>query len=293
VNEGDAEEPENYQASKSIAHMPAKLVSIAKRILHLLCLGWETVAHVHTAWWLFVDVFRVAFVPALITGLISFWGEHSAAVLTIVFVFTLTACVLLWLAGLGHRSTIPTAGTSGSVLIWGAPPDWQKLRTIWWLWLALGLIGGTGVLALVSGHESPPAPSAPNTSQPPPKAPVPLQPKLYSEAEKEELRNAIRELSKIIDDRGPDIDKHFSDTLNAFPNFRSSNWNPTMINPTLEPLDQLVKSIEALDNLLDGVLATQYRSYSEEIKMVLGITQSNVPGVPQSNPVNGYREGSR
>jgi hypothetical protein len=222
-------------------------VSTAKRILHLLCLGWQTVAHVHTAWWLFVDVFRVAFVPALIIGLIRFWGEHSAALLTIVFVFALTACVLLWLAGLGHQRTIRTVGTTGSVLIWGAPPDWQKLRTIWWLWLALGLIGGTGVLAFVFRHESPPAPSAPNTSQPPPKLLVSPQPKPYSQAEKEELRNAMRELSKIIEDQGPDIDQHFNDTLNAFSNFGSTNYNTDRIITILSPLNQLITSIEDLN----------------------------------------------
>jgi hypothetical protein len=144
----------------TIAKDILEIVGTVKRIWHVLCHGWQTVAHVHTAWWLLVDVFRVAAVPALITGLITSWGEHSAAILAVVFVITFTACGLLWLAGLGHQSAsheIPTSPSTGgrcggrpdtgraSVLIWGAPPDWQKLRTVWWLWLVLGSIVGAGV----------------------------------------------------------------------------------------------------------------------------------------------------
>jgi hypothetical protein len=118
-------------------------VGNGKRIWHLVSCGFHTAAHVHTAEWLLVDVFRVLALPSLITGLISFWGEHSVALLAIVFTITLGTIILLWLAGLGqHQATSPGVTTiegSRFAWIWGPPPDWQKLRAVWWLWLATGL----------------------------------------------------------------------------------------------------------------------------------------------------------
>jgi hypothetical protein len=124
-------------------------VGIGKRIWNLVRHGFQTAAHVHTVEWLLFDVFRIAAPTALITGsLIAFLEEHSAALLIIVSVFTLTASALLWLAGLGDREAISpgiaTTADSRPAWIWGPPPDWTKLRAIWWLWLTVGMIIGIG-----------------------------------------------------------------------------------------------------------------------------------------------------
>jgi hypothetical protein len=119
-----------------------------KRIWDLVARGWHVVAHIHTAYWLVFDVLRVAAMPVVITGLLTFFWEHSAALLIIVFTVLLTAATLLWLAGLGEREEALQYGVKviefRFTWVWGPPPDWEKLRQFWWLWLMVGLAAGLG-----------------------------------------------------------------------------------------------------------------------------------------------------
>jgi hypothetical protein len=116
-------------------------------IVDLVCRGWHVLAHVHTAYWLLFDVLRIAIPAIILTGAVGFFGEHSAAILAIILIIAVTGLGLIWIAGLGYADQRAASGTAPHRLawLWNAPPDLQKLRTAWWLWLAIGTIGGIGI----------------------------------------------------------------------------------------------------------------------------------------------------
>jgi hypothetical protein len=61
------------------------------------------VTEVHTAWWIVGDILIPLGPAALITGLLGFFGEHSAALLVVVFILAFAVVSLVSLGWLGYR----------------------------------------------------------------------------------------------------------------------------------------------------------------------------------------------
>lgn len=118
-----------------------------------------------------------------------------------------------------------------------------------------------------------------SSQAPPPASPISQQPaRAYSQAEKEDLRNAMRELSKILNGQGADVAQKINDVLGAWDKV-SQPGNTVVLE---KRMDDLIASISILRGSLndqDGALK-EYRSYSQEINSVL-----NLPSQWQSNPV--------
>jgi hypothetical protein len=83
--------------------------------------------------------------PAIITAVVRFAGEHSAAVLACVFVLSFAVSGFMWLAWLGYTQHPDFAlpGQAGHwrkrlSCIWAPPPDWKQVRRWWWFWLVIG-----------------------------------------------------------------------------------------------------------------------------------------------------------
>jgi hypothetical protein len=72
-----------------------------QRIGHSLHLGWRIVTELHTALWVVLGIFAI--LPASAAAVLaSFWGEHSAGLLILIFVIALCAFALLGLSTLGY-----------------------------------------------------------------------------------------------------------------------------------------------------------------------------------------------
>src|ERR1019366_9545376 len=68
-------------------------------IKRLLTLGWRVVTEAHTALW----VIEMILPAAVLTGILSWFFEHSPAVIGGFFIIVLGVSVLVTLAILGHR----------------------------------------------------------------------------------------------------------------------------------------------------------------------------------------------
>jgi hypothetical protein len=75
-----------------------------RRIWKYLQLGWRVIREAHTIFWLF-ELFGVT-LSAIILGILAFYGEHSPAILTVVFVFCLMAFTAIILLILGYRRDV-------------------------------------------------------------------------------------------------------------------------------------------------------------------------------------------
>jgi hypothetical protein len=128
----------------------------------------------------------------------------------------------------------------------------------------------------VTSAPAPPATSKPVTSQPTSHV------KVYSQAEKEDLRNAMREIAKTVDGHGNDVSMKIEEVLRAWDKL-SNSTQPSTIPILLQKLGDLNDSLSTLKNSVDrqdGSLIKQYRSYSEEVMSIL-----NLPQPWQSNAV--------
>ena len=136
----------------------------------------------------------------------------------------------------------------------------------------------------------PPARAAPSTTVVPPGTAVPLSPepqptspaKVFSQTEKEYLKNVMRDISKIIEGQGDDVDKKIDDMLTTW-NDLSNSPQLSWISAFTKKLDDLTNSLSTLRSSLnyqDGAIIKRYRSYSEEIKTVLDLQQDW-----RSNPI--------
>jgi hypothetical protein len=123
---------------------------------------------------------------------------------------------------------------------------------------------------------------APVVQNAPASAPTKLL-KKYSEAEKEDLRNATREVSRILDGQGADVAQKTNEVFGAWSGLTSppQNGSPSALE---QSLDDLVKSIITLREPLreySGPLQP-YRSYADDISPLLSLSwQSNLP-----NPID-------
>jgi hypothetical protein len=115
------------------------------------------------------------------------------------------------------------------------------------------------------------------TQQPSTTAPQPKS--RYSPAEKEDLKNAMRDISKVINDH--DLLDKINEALVSWDRLSAPSGIPELSTR----LDDLVGSISRLRTSLDyqdGIILKQYGSYSQEIKSVL-----DRPPNWQSDPVSG------
>jgi hypothetical protein len=69
--------------------------------------GWRIVTEVHTMYWLFFDVFGALGFPSVVTAVVAWLGEHSIAVLSIVFLLALAFAILVILSILGSAAADP------------------------------------------------------------------------------------------------------------------------------------------------------------------------------------------
>ena len=131
-------------------------------------------------------------------------------------------------------------------------------------------LASPAVTSVPAGQSAaPPAAPRPVTSQPA------IHAKVYSESEKEDLRNAMREIAKIVDGQGNDVSMKIEEVLRSWDFLYSTN-NPSTISTLLQKFDNLQNSISVLKNSLDrqdSSVMNQYRSYSEEIVSVLDLPQ--------------------
>jgi hypothetical protein len=88
-----------------------------RHIKRLPELGWRVVTEAHTALW----VIEMLSLPAIITGLLSWAGEHSYAMLMIVFIIVLAGTVLVTLAALGYWREVKRGGEAPPV---DGPDEW-------------------------------------------------------------------------------------------------------------------------------------------------------------------------
>lgn len=112
-------------------HMPKAL----RKVGHFLHVGWRIVTEVHTASWLIMAL--VPSLPALlISGIVRFFGEHSALLISLSFVISFCAVSLLSLGAIGYYAE--TAGYSGI-------DTWNRIHKWWVGWLVLGMVGGFAI----------------------------------------------------------------------------------------------------------------------------------------------------
>ena len=91
------------------------------RVWRLLRHGWRVVTEVHTAYWLIADVLVALLPPTVATVLADFLGEHSPALLIIVFCAVTAASTLILLAWLGYRREDKRAGEGLQI---EGPDEW-------------------------------------------------------------------------------------------------------------------------------------------------------------------------
>ena len=125
------------------------------------------------------------------------------------------------------------------------------------------------------------ATSSSQTAQPgiaKPEQPV----KLYSQAEKDDLLNATRQIANVLDTRGYDVAADIESTLHAWDALYNSK-ETSKIPDLLAAIGRLRNTAEKLREALslkDGTAIDQYRSYSQEIGAVL-----RLPKEWQHNPI--------
>jgi hypothetical protein len=102
--------------------------------------------------------------------------------------------------------------------------------------------------------------------------PAPL-PAKYSELEKEDLRNATREVSKILDGQGAEVDQKINDTFVAWNAISGPphRGDPQAVERSLESLS---KSITLLRIALRDYAGSMqvYRSYADDISPLLNLS---------------------
>jgi hypothetical protein len=98
-----------------------------RQLLDYLRLGWRIVNELHTAHWVITSFVPVA---SLMTLLASFWGEHSAVFLVIIFVISLGIIGMLGLAALGYRQKNAPQQTdlANRIFHYGSEVDFCHLR---------------------------------------------------------------------------------------------------------------------------------------------------------------------
>ncbi len=102
---------------------------MARRLWEYLHFGWRAVTEAHTIWWL-AGLAGVTLPAGLITGALAFYGEHSPALLTIVFVLLVVASTAVLLLVLGYRREGNSAHASSGALSGAAPqPTEIQART--------------------------------------------------------------------------------------------------------------------------------------------------------------------
>jgi hypothetical protein len=103
--------------------------------------------------------------------------------------------------------------------------------------------------------------------------------KVYSQSEKEDLRNAMRELLKIVDQQGHDVSLKIEDVLRAWDKMKDLSQG----DEPLQKLTDLKASLSELRKRVDyqnGSIFKEYPSYSEEIQSIL-----RLPKEWQADPI--------
>jgi hypothetical protein len=94
---------------------------------------------------------------------------------------------------------------------------------------------------------------------------------MYSQAEKDDLLNAMRQIANVLDTRGYDVAVGIESTLHAWGALYNSK-DVSKIPDLLSTIGRLRATAEKLRDALslkDGTAIGQYRSYSQEIEGVL------------------------
>ncbi len=66
--------------------------------------GWRVVTEAHTTYWLVVDVLSALIPTSVATGTTAWLGEHSIAILAMIFVFAFAVSALAIIVTLGYRA---------------------------------------------------------------------------------------------------------------------------------------------------------------------------------------------
>jgi hypothetical protein len=104
--------------------------------------------------------------------------------------------------------------------------------------------------------------------------PVPAPPPTkYSELEKEDLRNATRELSKILDGQGGEVAQKINDAFAAWNGLSGSpnRGGPQPVEASLESLSKSITDLRVALRDYTGPLQA-YRSYADDISPLLNLS---------------------
>jgi hypothetical protein len=209
----------------------------------------------------------------LIAMAAQFSDYHNSALAVIVFLCG--TCLLAWV-GVHHAQERHRAGER--VL----EPSYLIISGLVGASLCLLVAAGGYVWSrLADGRPKSNATLSSTTVQP--RIVEPQQPvKMYSQAEKDDLLNTMRQIANVLDTRGYDVAVDIESTLHAWGALYNSK-DVSKIPDLLSTIGRLRATAEKLRDALslkDGTAIGQYRSYSQEIEGVL-----RLPKEWQHNPI--------
>jgi hypothetical protein len=190
----------------------------------------------------------------------------------------LAACLVLALTENFKELLKQWGATTFLIHLWDALPKnwrdalrWERLRALWWLWSIFGLSGGVSLALWLTPQILGPTSPTPSRTQAPVITPKPVtRTKTYSQAEKEDLKNATRDIEKMIDSDGSEVATHINNVLRLWSNLDNFP-TPSGIAPFLNGIDVLEKTILVFKKSItfDSTKLGQYRSYSLDIDPLL------------------------
>jgi hypothetical protein len=174
---------------------------------------------------------------------------------------------------------------------------WPYVRGLWFIWLALGISAGvaatlTALSTAPSNRPSSPVPVS-ATTQPSGQPQKPLR-TAYSAAEKEDLRNATRTISKIIAEQGQGLAQKIDAALHVW----DAMYNQGQISAPQELSDKLADladSIVSLQHDLNGSTGPlrDFWDYHDDLTPLIGLsfasTSNNDPLIRLGRETFGFK----